>query len=181
MPKFLKSATLKLFVMCMMPVSIVTSGLQNTFFTNLSSVTFDVATWFIVSHGLNFIPTVRPPAWTDVNQDYFKFSRRIYCHDYFSQLDEEDTREKPPSPKFRVPNPSWHPKTSGGDYIPSYGVEEYLAATLHDVRECFEESQSLHAMKPVYNLCKRHRDALCALRQRRDIIFVDADKNLGLV
>jgi hypothetical protein len=77
--------------------------------------------------------------------------------------------------------PSWHPKTSGGDYIPSYGVEEYLAATIQDVRECFEESQRLHATKPVYNLCKRHRDALSALRERRDIIFVDADKNLGLV
>jgi hypothetical protein len=81
----------------MMPVYIVTSGMQNTHFTNLSSTIFDVATWFLVSHGLNFIPTVRPPAWIGVNQDYFKFSRRICCHD-FSPQNEEDTREKPPSP-----------------------------------------------------------------------------------
>jgi len=34
---------------------------------------------------------------------------------------------------------------------------------------------------PEFNMQKRHRDALTVLRNRRDIIFVDADKNLGLV
>ena len=108
----------------------------------------------------------------------------MYCYDYFSELDLP-TDAQPPSPKFRIPNPGWHPKTSGTDYSATYGVEEYIAQTRANVKGCIEDSQRVHAARPTYNLSKRHRDALrrllWRLRNVRDIVFVDADKNLGLV
>jgi hypothetical protein len=148
----------------------------------MSTFIFDADATYAAAQGLNFIPTVRPPTWDQMKDDFYRFSRRIYCHDYFSQIDTSDNERDPSvSPKFRIPNPSWHPKTSGVDYEPSYGVEEYLAQTRVNVRGCIEDSIKLHATRPAYNMCRRHREALCKLLARRDVIFVDADKNLGLV
>ena len=133
-----------------------------------------------MAHGIGFIPTAKPATWDDISDDWNRFSRRIYCHDFFSEVDSTADTDKPPA-KFRIPNPSWHPKTSGGDYQATQGVEEYVAHTRVEVKNCIEDSHKLHAIRPEFNLQKRHRDALTVLRSRRDIIFVDADKNLGLV
>ena len=104
------------------------------FFTNLSSVIFDADTYYLIAHGIGFIPTAKPATWDDIANDWNRFSRRIYCQDYFSELDLTAETDKPPA-KFRIPNPNWHPKTSGGDYQATQGVEEYVAHTRVEVKK----------------------------------------------
>jgi hypothetical protein len=176
MPRVWKKSTLQTFVIAVLSSMASLSGntLQNTFFTNISSVIFDADTYYGIAQGLGFITTSKPATWNDVRDDFDTFSRRIYCYDYFSELDLPADAQ-PPSPKFRIPNPGWHPKTSGTEYSATYGVEEYVAQTRENVKNCIEDSQRLHATRPAYNLAKRHRDALRRLFDRRDIVFVDAE------
>ena len=67
------------------------------------------------------------------------------------------------------------------DYVPSPGVEEYVCETRAVVQKAFEDSIKLHKIWPPRNLSKKHRDALWRLRLRTDVVFIDADKGLGIV
>jgi hypothetical protein len=108
--------------------------LQNTFFTNISSVIFDADTYYGIAQGLGFITTTKLATWNDVRDDFDTFSRRIYYYDYFSELDLSADAQSP-GPKFRIPNPGWHPKTSGTEYSATYGVEEYITQTRENVKK----------------------------------------------
>eukprot|EP01052_Picozoa_sp_SAG31_P039304 SAG31_NODE_5421_length_2547_cov_12.100899_1_plen_327_part_10 len=165
-------------LLSLMPVTILQSTVQNTFFTNLSTATFTAEERYVLGLGLNFIASPKLPEWQEINADYNRFARRVNCHDFFHHNVFEPRADAPPPDRqrFRIPNPTWSPQTS--DWEPSVGVTEYVEHTRSAVRKAYDEAQST---RKTYNLSKRHRDALQRLRSRRDIIFVDADKNLGLV
>ena len=165
-----------------MPVIVFESQMQNIFFTNLSTFTFDAAETYVIAHGLNFIPAVAPPTWADVSPDFNTFTRRISCFDFFEKNQFAERHDAPPPglERFRIPNPDWHPDDVDG-WQSSPGILEYIQATEASVRDSVADSCRLHAARPRYNLQKRHRDALKRLKRRNDIVFMDADKNLGIV
>eukprot|EP01050_Picozoa_sp_SAG11_P026267 SAG11_NODE_6229_length_1358_cov_1.784750_1_plen_182_part_10 len=148
----------------------------------LSTVSLDAAEMYVVSHGLNFVPATKPRTAAAAMLDYDTFSRRIYCHDFFckNEIPPDDAAPPPGCERFRIPNPGWHPNQVDG-WESSQGVLEYVEATRAAVTDCFEKSARLHAARPDFNLQRRHRDALVRLKARDDIVFVDADKNLGIV
>lgn len=49
------------------------------------------------------------------------------------------------------------------------------------MKSCVEESIRRHKFKPPHNLSRRHREALRRLQKKTDIVFIDADKGLGIV
>eukprot|EP01050_Picozoa_sp_SAG11_P007318 SAG11_NODE_605_length_8236_cov_3.988571_5_plen_204_part_00 len=170
-----------LMLTALMPVSLFETALDNCFFTNLSSYTFTDAETFVVAHGLNFVPTRKPPTRDALRQDFATFSRRVFCHDYFACNNIPPKEDAPPPgrERFRIPNPAFHPENIA-DWEPSPGVTEYVYNTLADVFNAADEALRHHKAKPVYNLSRRHREALRQLKLRRDIVFVDTDKNLGI-
>eukprot|EP01050_Picozoa_sp_SAG11_P018712 SAG11_NODE_2873_length_2880_cov_9.311399_3_plen_313_part_01 len=170
-----------LMIASMMPLAALDTAITNIFFTNLSSITFTADQRYLIAHGLNFIPSKPPLSRDELRRDYSAFSRRIYCHDYFTlnAFEPQDTAPPDDMMRFRIPNPGWHPLNE--DYEPSPGVLEYVHETLAAVYDCADKALMAHKAKPIYNLQRRHRDALRDLIQRRDIVFIDSDKNLGLV
>jgi hypothetical protein len=167
----------------MMPMSIMNSQLQNVDFTNLSSFTFDAAMSYVCGMSLGFIPTMQPVSRAEVQQDFEVFERRVMCHDFFWGAAEKPAAETPPSNKFRVPNPGWHPEQVDG-WESSPGVKEYVCDVRAKIMNCVDDSAKLHAARPMHNLSRRHRDALRRLKQLLQagvICILDADKNLGLV
>jgi hypothetical protein len=140
MPRIWKKSTLQHLVIAVLStMDALTSNIQNTFFTNLSSVIFDADTYYALAQGLNFILSTKPTTWEETHDDFGTFTRRMCCYDYFSELDLP-VDAQPPSPKFRIPTLDWHPKTSGTEYSATYGVEEYIAQTRANVKGCIEDS-----------------------------------------
>eukprot|EP01050_Picozoa_sp_SAG11_P022028 SAG11_NODE_4054_length_2084_cov_4.119899_1_plen_98_part_01 len=92
---------------------------------------------------------------------------------------EKDTAPPPGFENFRIPNPAFHPEHLDA-WEPNPGVTEYVYETLAEVYKAADAAQRQHKARPLHNLQRRHRDALRALLQRRDIIFIDTDKNLGI-
>ena len=152
------------------------NAVKNCFVTNLSSVMLDPDETYLCSYGPKFSTVSRPPCATGIMGDFDQFSRRIYIRDFMHQtnLDGDDVPAK-----FRLKNPGWHPMDT--DYVPTAGVQEYVCETRAAVLNCVEDSIRLHKIKPPHNLKKRHRDKLRRLQQRTDIVFIDADKGLGIV
>ena len=163
-----------------MTATLFTSQIQNVNFTNLSSVIFDVYETYVLGMGLGFIPSMRPASRAEVQTDFDVFERRVMCHDFFWDAKAKPPDETPPSTKFHVPNPGWHPEQVDG-WESTPGVKEYVCDVRSKIMNCVDDSVRLHAAHPIHNLSRRHRDALRRLLLRRDIVILDADKNLGLV
>eukprot|EP01050_Picozoa_sp_SAG11_P020004 SAG11_NODE_3285_length_2552_cov_5.097432_1_plen_733_part_01 len=180
-PRAWTQQAMLLLLTAMMPLSCFDTALQNCFVTNLSSFIFSATDHFLLAHGINFVPTRSPPTAKELRTEFNVFSRRIFCHDFFSMNDVPPNANAPPDDRFRIPNPDFHPLNLRGEWEPSPGVMEYVSATLDSVNEAAAEATRRHKDKPIHNLSRRHRDALRALLLRRDIVFADADKNLGLV
>eukprot|EP01052_Picozoa_sp_SAG31_P031756 SAG31_NODE_3402_length_4313_cov_7.421690_2_plen_597_part_00 len=164
----------------LLPLCAMQGEMTNTFFTNLSSATFDTDELYVLGLGMNHIVTPQLPDWKTLNTEYERFARRIYCHDFFGHPSAPDSErtDQPPAgcENFRIPNPGWHPRDVDG-YEPSTGVLEYVEQTRADIRDILETAKR---SRPIRNLQRRHRMALQRLRQRDDVIFIDTDKNLGL-
>eukprot|EP01051_Picozoa_sp_SAG22_P007683 SAG22_NODE_549_length_9239_cov_7.477899_9_plen_194_part_00 len=125
-----------LMLTAMMPLCVLESSIDNTFFTNLSTAQFDVDELHVLGLGLNFIPTPRMTTWTDANADYQRFARRIYMFDFFHRNPPEPRADAPHDdlPQFQIPNPDWSPETHVSEYEPSEGVLEYVEETRGAVR-----------------------------------------------
>eukprot|EP01050_Picozoa_sp_SAG11_P010692 SAG11_NODE_1086_length_5931_cov_2.593450_4_plen_526_part_00 len=166
-----------LMLVSLLPCSLLDTAITNTFFTNLSSFAFTADQQYLIAHGLNYVPSRPPPTREQLRADFNTFTI-----DFFSTGTYDSPATAPPEDmqRFRVPNPSWHPLDSH-DYEPSPGVLEYVHETLASVYDCADAAQKAHNSRPIHNLRRRHRDALRELKLRRDIVFIDSDKNLGLV
>eukprot|EP01050_Picozoa_sp_SAG11_P007923 SAG11_NODE_676_length_7798_cov_33.772438_5_plen_200_part_00 len=66
---------------------------------------------FVVAHGLDFVPTRKPPTRDALRQDFATFSRRVFCHDYFACNNIPPKEDAPPPgrERSRIPNPAFHP------------------------------------------------------------------------
>eukprot|EP01050_Picozoa_sp_SAG11_P019367 SAG11_NODE_3071_length_2713_cov_16.731446_2_plen_280_part_00 len=181
LPQHFTPAALAMMLVGMLPLTLFSDQLQNTFFTNLATVSFDAAETYVIAHGLNFVPAVKPRSWRDAAADFDTFERSVSCFDFFSCNSVPGKPDAPPPgcERFRIPNPGWHPDQTEWESSP--GVLEYIAETRAAVMDAFEASAGLYAHRPAFNLQKRHRDALFRLKRRDDIVFIDADKNLGIV
>ena len=174
--------SIQIMLLALTPVSVFEAGVSNLFFTNLSSANFDTSELTVLGLGLNFIPTLPAPVWSNINAEYDRFARRIFCHDFFStnSIEPRDDLPPPGCERFRIPNPDWNPDTSNTEWQSSCGVKEYVEETRGLVHTTWQAATARHD-RPVFNLSRRHREALARLRLRDDVVFVDADKNLGLV
>eukprot|EP01050_Picozoa_sp_SAG11_P024688 SAG11_NODE_5335_length_1592_cov_5.702612_1_plen_148_part_00 len=119
-----------LMLASLLPCTLLDTAITNTFFTNLSSFAFTADQRYLIAHGLNYVPSRPPPTREQLCADFKTFSRRVYCHDFFSTGTYDPPATAPPEDmqRFRVPNPRWHPLDSH-DYEPSPGVLEYVHET----------------------------------------------------
>ena len=83
-------------------LSSISNSINSRYIINLSSQTLDPPSERVLSKGLNFIPTPRPPAIESLQSDFERFSRSLRIKHFFGH--------KPPTPK--------HPFKGKSDWTP---------------------------------------------------------------
>jgi hypothetical protein len=159
-----------MFIMSQLPLIFSDTGVSNLNYTNLYPVfTPDPAEHYCLGLGCNFIST--PPAFSkqEMTEDWRQFDRRVKIFDCFYGAPETRSADEVAPRGFYIPNPDFHPDQC--DYEPSVGVIEYTHKVLGDFYDSIND-----APMRIWNLSKRHRDALVRLKARRDIVIVDSDK-----
>ena len=130
---------------------------------NLSNVTLTHDETQLLVRGLTFCPTQRQINWSEVNEDFDEFARRLRITEFF----HDDVSSDEPN--------AFHPKSL---WTPPTNRDDALNAFLNAVK------RDLLTSKPnrvCDNLPKTERDALRQLKQRHDIIIKSADKGSATV
>ena len=97
-----------------------------------------------------------------MTEDWRQFDSRVKIFDCFYDALETRSADEVAPHGFYIPNPDFHPDQCA--YEPSEGVIEYTHKVLGD----FYDSNNDAPMR-IWNLSKRHRDAVVRLKSRRDI------------
>ena len=149
------------------------NSVTNMAFHDYSSHTFTADELFVLGQGLNFVPT--PRAAEICRSDFNRFERSVYLGDYFHEL---DTARRSPDqecpPNFRIPNPSWHPRSDAEDYVASEGVPEFCEEVLSDLN-----SRAELQPRRLPNLSRKLVGTIRRLKADQSLTIVDTDKQLG--
>jgi len=151
------------------------SHISNTGIHNLSNYPLSEKEILALSLGQTFIPTPRAmkdlPSYID--EQFADYRRRCsvacYFHEHPSSMETD--------PKLRIKGSNWNPPLSSNHILFQYmnQVEAKLDRSVQEVQRRFEKHDQTSQKTPPWI-----HSTLLNLKNNKDIIITDADKNMGI-
>lgn len=151
------------------------SHITNTGIHNLSNYPLSEKEILVLSLGQSFIPTPRmiPDLSSYIDSQFTDYRRRCSLTRYFDEHPALSHRD----PRLRIKGSTWLPPLSDNDVIFRYlnDVHRELSNSVRKINHSFHKrtKHQHHTPSWVYTTLQR-------LRNNKDIIITDADKNMGI-